>query len=711
MIPPHPKLPAKIGKIRRHLFARLILILLFLSGLLTAMVLTIQYVENQNQIVHSAREHVILVTRNAAKEIETFMRQAMERAQGIAVQLSSGTLKPAEFSEILREEILSNPDYYGSTITYKPYGFQRNKRLYSFYIYRSHDGLKQVQLENEYDYSTAKCEWYSTAMQRGSRWSKPYFDDAGKTLMVTYSALFYSPRDKDRREGPLGVVTLDISIHGIKDILMSLDLGPSGYPALTTRNGIYLYHPNMDYVTSQKTIFDVAKETGDKKRRIVGEKAKSGQGGIIDHVSVTTQKESWLVFESIPSTGWSLQDTFIKDAIDLDPEAQRKKMTQILNSLLISMLAVCCLLFFTHFGKHYPWIPVALILFFILSAIGFLWNFSLRFPPPEKNKGVEISDRPTLNRVQERYAHHCRENHLQQPLFIPTGILIDTIRFDSPNDIGASGYVWQKYRLGKHDHIPRGIIFAQSDNREIVELMRSRKLDWEVVCWRFNITIRSRINYSGYPIDHGLIRIKLLHRGLNESVILVPDLSSYTLATPSLLPQLDEGTFLPGWTLERSYFELEKQNRNIRYGVIDTISKDNLPALLLRIQIQRNFINAFISNLTPLILVSLLLFTILCIAKSILIGRFIATCVAMFLVIVFSHIDTRKAIAIQDVFYLEYFYFLFYALLFFVVLNAIKIRAAKPGSFFSYRDNLISKLLYWPLLSGILYIVTLISFC
>ena len=676
---------------------------------LAALTLTIRFIEDRNQVNETARKHVILVTHNAVKAIEHFLKEASHQAETIAEQLSRGALKPEGFEERLRMEILSNPDFYGSTITYRPYGFSRNQRLFSLYVYRTSDGLKQMQIENEYDYTTRKWEWYYAAMKEGSRWSPPYFDDAGKTLMVTYSALFYSPKDKDLTQEPLGVVTLDIAINGIKDILLSLDLGPGGYPALTTREGIYLYHPNMDYVRFQKTIIDMARDTENKVWRIVAEKVKRGEGGIVDYLSPTTHKKSWLVFEPVAATGWSLMDTFIKDTYDLKGEIKKRRMTLILNLALISALAGCGLLFFTGYGQRRPWIPVILMVIVFNAAIGFLWYFSLNFHIPEKDRGIEIGDRAALNRFQNRYMDHCMKNHLPEPLFVPTGILIDTLHFNSANDLATSGYVWQKYRSGKHDHLARGFIFSASDNRQIMELMRSRENGWEIICWRFSVTIRSRISYSGYPIDHGCIRIKLLYRGLNENVILVPDLSSYSLVAPTLLPELSSGIFLPGWTLEETSFELKNQKEGIRHDIIDTISRQNLPSLMLRILIERNFVNAFISNLTPLILVSLLLFTILCIAEAIDTGRFIAICVAMFIVIVFSHIDTRKAIAIQEVFYLEYFFFLFYGILFFVVLNAIKVVGPKKSRFFSYRNNMISKLLYWPLLSGALFIITLVS--
>jgi hypothetical protein len=56
--------------------------------------------------------------------------------------------------------------------------------------------------------------------------------------MVTYSAPFYpnakqASADQDINEA-IGVVTIDISINRLREVIDTLDLGPSGFAALTS---------------------------------------------------------------------------------------------------------------------------------------------------------------------------------------------------------------------------------------------------------------------------------------------------------------------------------------------------------------------------------------------------------------------------------------------------------------------------------------------
>jgi len=84
-------------------------------------------------------------------------------------------------------------------------------------------------------------------------------------------------------------------------------------------------------------------------------------------------------------------------------------------------------------------------------------------------------------------------------------------------------------------------------------------------------------------------------------------------------------------------------------------------------------------------------------------------CIAMFFVIVFSHIDIRSKISAQEIFYLEYFFFITYGLILYVALNAIGWLLQTESWFYHYKSNSYT-LLYWPILLGFTFIVTVFTF-
>ena len=83
---------------------------------------------------------------------------------------------------------------------------------------------------------------------------------------------------------------------------------------------------------------------------------------------------------------------------------------------------------------------------------------------------------------------------------------------------------------------------------------------------------------------------------------------------------------------------------------------------------------------------------------------------SMFFVLIFSHISTRAKIPTQEIFYLEYFYFAMYLALLWVPVSSVLLVTTKRMSFVAYKNNFISKLLYWPVILGALFVISIIQF-
>ena len=70
----------------------------------------------------------------------------------------------------------------------------------------------------------------------------------------------------------------------------------------------------------------------------------------------------------------------------------------------------------------------------------------------------------------------------------------------------------------------------------------------------------------------------------------------------------------------------------------------------------------------------------------------------------------RDSLAAQGVVYIESFYFILYGAILAVSANSILVAARLDNNLLLYRDNLIARLLYWPIMLGITLIVTWFSF-
>ena len=621
----------------------------------------------------------------------------------------------------LRELLERYPHFLSAALSYKPYAFAPGRRLYSVLHARKNGRIERIQLDTVYDYTKPKYDWFGAAIDNGPRWSQPFYGEASSSLLVAYSVPFHGDMDTaGGRRSARGVVTITISIEEIGRIIESLDLGPTGFGALVSQEGAYLYHPDTELVISRKTLRQIAQEQNDRDRLILAEQAGKRGSGVLDHRSISTGLESWLIYAPIPSTGWSMQNTFVKDDLPWDVDLLRRQLIWITTVLVIFVSSVAALLCRVCSGNRTRlWVASATIAIFLAAGIGALWKISLSHNSISGREGVRISDKAGLIRIMNAYTRASSDRHTEAPVYIPTGIFIESASLDFAGDLTVSGYIWQKYRLGEQDAVPRGFTIGGASSLTTQENYNTKEKGFEIVRWNVRCTVPQQIDHLKYPLEQDRLSLQILHKDLNHNVLLVPDLAAYNFINPTALPGLRKGLTLPGWKIERSFFELRENIYNTNFGLERPLHKERFPSFCFSFEIKRNFTDAFISNLTALIIVTILLFTLLMITSkdeqhlSVMLagsGRILNICASMFLVIVFSHVNIRRTIVVEQVFYLEYFFFLTYFTILLVSLNSVLYSANAKIRLVQYQENLIPRLCFWPCLFALLFTITVCAF-
>src|SRR5439155_15844001 len=107
-------------------------------------------------------------------------------------------------------------------------------------------------------------------------WSEPYMDPAVKKLMSTFSVPFYKNVSGKRQFA--GVVTADLTLKTLVDIVNKVKLYHSGHAFLLSRNGTFLSHPNPKVVLHE-SIFSIAGKQADQKLENIGVQMTHGQSG------------------------------------------------------------------------------------------------------------------------------------------------------------------------------------------------------------------------------------------------------------------------------------------------------------------------------------------------------------------------------------------------------------------------------------------------
>lgn len=679
----------------------------------------VRYYGYERGIVEPLKEDLIRRTREAAVRIETSLAPARAAAETMARSLD-GTEEPTEnqLLDLLRAAVLSDESCYGGTIAFEPNTFDPERRLYAPYLSRKNGELEFMQIEDAYDYTDPSQEWYGKALAEGPRWSDPYFDTSvGDVLMTTYSAVFH---ETDPPRAPRGVVTIDVSMDAIRHIARSLDLGGTGYAALVSSEGKFLYHPIEDIVLSGKSVSDVAASSGDAKLAALAEKILEGGSGIADHTAPLTGLDSWFVYEPVPTTGWSLIGVFIKADAPVDTGVLRRWQMRIGAALVIFLSTAAALALNVLAGdRRRLWALSILVSVLFVANIGFTWRAALEYDSDEDVTGRMVSDVASLLAFEQISLDQSRERLTQPPVFLPTGLLIDSLRFDGGTDIDVSGYVWQKYDPEIHAGLDRGITLAGVAQQRIDAPRIERVGGIDVVRWPFEVVQRVRFENSKYPLMRERFALRVVPRDLGSNVVLVPDLAAYPLLSPATRPGLDENVYLPGWEITRTFFELRERPPATNFGLGGTASSETFPSLYFNIEVRKEFIDTFVSNLVPLIIVGVVVFLVLLIIEReedrIMLMRTgtgfnLSICGTLLFVAVFSHIGARQKIAAQEIIYLEYFYIVMYFAILWVAVNSILFVRWPQSKFIQYDKNLFPKMLFWPVILGALWLVTLRTF-
>lgn len=712
----------KLMNLQKDTIQRLIyylLVLLCISSFILSAILINSYLSYKKKMVNTARAHVTDLTKKAVKDIETTLKEVMKTVDSTADDITEGRLKKHEILDALKKISESHPNFYTLAISYKPYGYDSKRRLFSELYTRKTGTIAYVRLDQLYDYTKPEYAWYNEPMEKGRMWSQPFFAQASEKLLVTYSAPFYDINQSSVKERtPLGIITAGISMDEIKKIIQSLDLGPSGFGGLISKKGVYLYHPVNEYVKNQKTIFDVARELNDKDRIKAGESAIKGESGFMEHKSTSTGLSSWFIYEPVALTGWSLQNTFIKNDIPLDIDLLRHSNIKIALALMIFILTFLALMLQAYKGEHLRlWILSAAVSVLLMAGIGYMWHLALTVGNHKKAVGVKITDRVSLSNFKNSYSKRCAGIHEIPPVYLPTGIFIRSLEFAGSNKIKASGYIWQRFDETLHKDLTGGFVLPDAVDIKISEAYTWKEKDTKVTGWDFQGIFFQNLDYVTYPVDSEQLLIRMNYRELEKNVVLVPDLESYKFLNPTSFPGLEKTVVLPGWKTEKTLFSLMEISHDTDFGIKNYSGQEKFPELHFNIMIQRNVIDAFIQSMTPLIVAAFLMYLVILIMSkdpkrsnlSLAVGQTLAFSGSLFFVIILSHINLRSRITAQDIFYLEYFYFIMYFALLWTSVSSILFGADKLH-ILHYKDNFVSKALFWPVTLGYLFVVTVMVF-
>lgn len=311
----------------------------------------------------------------------------------------------------------------------------------------------------------------------------------------------------------------------------------------------------------------------------------------------------------------------------------------------------------------------------------------------------------------------------QKPVFIKTGVYIQSVSFNSANNVTLTGYIWLTYPKTLAKNQNNLFILPEAINpRGVYERVDYQTSDKDTVTKAiyFDAVTRQDFDYKKYPFDSKVIWLHIQPKDFYQNIILIPDLTSYDSTLDDLAFGINKNIVLDGFTIKETFFSYHLTDYDTNLGIKNFVSKDKFPELMFNIVITRNLINAAILHLLPLITILCLAFAVLMIATlrenrikcfNFSVSSTLGTCSALFFSTMLMHGQLRNYLSTGYSVYLENLYVIVYLIIISVALNAYLF--SNPNKerfkFIHYADNLIPKVLYWPLTLTLILIETIHS--
>ena len=194
-----------------------------------------------------------------------------------------------------------NPHVDGCSISMEPGAFPQYGRYFSVYTVREPDSIVSV-VEGQYEYF--EKVWYKTPRISGKACWVAFTDEADSLeltidgMVASYCRPLY---DAERRFK--GVVSTDLSLRRLSEIINDERPYPNSYFVMTGEDGHYILHP--DTAKLFKTgIFDGVDPTVNADRIVLGHEMTSGEEGSM-HVMIDGRL-SLVCYKPVAGTPWSL---------------------------------------------------------------------------------------------------------------------------------------------------------------------------------------------------------------------------------------------------------------------------------------------------------------------------------------------------------------------------------------------------------------------
>lgn len=642
-----------------------------------------------------------------AVQINNDVNQIVDTSRRMAKDLSGGNLTRAGVEQRLMMEARRIPEMQAIGIAYAPDEKEPGNGLFARYYVRDDQGIFRMD-SFDYDYTNppkGQDNWYERVSKLQGTWSEPVKDVSNNNLQVVYALPFTRWDRIQLKEVPAGVVFAALALDDFRELVKELDLGDEGYAYIVSGKGNYLVHPDGGLINTSMAEYASRIADPDLQNDVIKAVEK---GELYDREGMVENRPAWYFYEPIPAAGWSVGIALQKDPRNEMVQLQKTRRVQIGLLLTLSLTLIAIFAFKLHVeSQRSMWAVSVAASVFMAGVIVLIWVLEIASPATLNFSNV-LSSHAILTKKLESVDQAFLREELSLPARIPTGMYIESFAVDG-RDITFTGYIWQKYPAALIDEEnPPTVVFLDCQSQEQELAYQFTERDTVVVGHYFRVSQVQTFASDKYPLDLEMVSLQLQASSLDKNYLFVPDLDSYNATNPSSILGIKQGLRLNNWNLVGSAFTYYEEPRDMDFGS-KQIKQYNLPTLQFDISLKRFIFPSLLSYGITAIVTAIMIFSLV-VSQAENLRSVLTESFALFFVLVVAHVGLRSELAAQGIVYLETLFIMLYGLILFGVLNGLLQFVNVKIPLISYKDGLLFKLLYWPILFGGFLIVSLARF-
>ena len=290
--------------VRRSFAARLSMVVVLFAALVLLAAIGYTALQGRKSVTNEAILRANQVLENSVLRLDSIIEDVEIAADNLEWLVLRHLDSPDSMMVYSRNTVESNSFLSGCSIAFEPDYFP-GRHYYSAFSGRVDEGIETEQ-EGDDDYQYFYLDWYQLPELLGKAcWTEPYSDwdqDDSEDLQTEMLVSYCKPLFDDDGQF-IGVISLDIALAWLSDMLATVRPYPHSYAFLVSRGGTYLVHPDSDRLFYE-TMYTPSLENPDPSMLRLG-RAMQGMEEGFQRMEVDG-KRCYVFYTPVESIGWSM---------------------------------------------------------------------------------------------------------------------------------------------------------------------------------------------------------------------------------------------------------------------------------------------------------------------------------------------------------------------------------------------------------------------